>query len=602
MFNKLITLIYFLSSVFIAQTVQAGIIFYNGHSGYSYSLNTSTNIITSFITPDDNTFSDAANAQWLRWDETEGMSVNDALEQYEDQGWRTPTGTEIVSLLNSFNFGIQWDTDPSTDQTVKKIADEKLKQEVLKFFSLFGVTGNAIDNTKITGTASCSTASNIICKTAAGFVIDRFTGNEVVQVFSMSLDQETGNLEIRLGSDFQDGTKIVTTIFDARPGKGVVLVRDIKPFVGDDLGDDRILQQDQNDFMKIASNDKAYNSLFGGMLAPLSDSRYYLSCHDDTRVQLLISNTLKTTLSASENCWFIPELDNEIVIGFYDDYRPSAEVISNIAKVLGGDQVAMEELTLIVMKSVATLVKNERAVGSNALLPLIGLGSFISNTWPGPGELSKNNYDYHFIANKNVARNYLAGNAGFGHSGLDNIIVSGLGIPRPLIDQVKKDLATTKLFDILFNPKELIETVLLHVIAGEMGTDRVTKAGPTYLYQQRDSDKNGTSDKKPVSCWNSSDRQMHMVAKSYLKEIGEQPLCKIKDATMGDRTGNLISQGLSRGSLGAFPVEFEGPGFFVSTSCSLFGGATGASSAGTAFTTDPGTTITMFSCPVNSEQ
>lgn len=584
MFKKSITLICFLSSVFIAQAVQAAIIFYDGHAGYdSFSLDTSTNIITGFVTPDDNTFSDVHNftastfllnnerIDWLRWDETKGMTVKEALDKYSEQGWRTSTSTEVAFLLNSFDFGIEWDDDPSTDQSLKKKAGPELQQEVLKFFSLFGATNSTIDNA-VVGTASCSTASNAVCETRA-LILDDTDGKESLNVFSISFNQNTGELDMGFGS-----CDVVNTIFDCNPAHGVVLVRDVKPFVGDDLGDDRVLQQDQNDFMQIASNDEAYRSLFGGVIEPLSDSRYYLSCHDDTRIQIK-SNTIKTNISPSENCFSMPELVDALVIGFYDDYQPSAEVISNTATALAGIEPTTElclitsDICHFVMQSVATLVKNNRNP-----LPLIGLGSFVGNTWPGPGELSKNNYDFHFIANKNVARNYIKGG---------NLIVSSLGIPRPLLDQVKKDLANNGKF-IKIDPEVLIEVVLLHVIAGEMGTDRVTNSGPTYLYQEG-------GENRVASCWASP--ATSTPAKNYVKEVAEQPLCLFSGyGTSGGLNGLSFSNGGPM--VGRFRVEIDGVDAGSFSSCSLILGHVGDILE---FTTDPGTTITMFSCPTSEQ-
>ncbi len=42
--------------------------------------------------------------EWLRWDQTVELSVNDALTSYSSQGWRLATNVEMADLFNSFNI------------------------------------------------------------------------------------------------------------------------------------------------------------------------------------------------------------------------------------------------------------------------------------------------------------------------------------------------------------------------------------------------------------------------------------------------------------------------------------------------------------------
>lgn len=58
------------------------------HSGYS--LDTDTNIVTG------------GGLEWLQWDETDGLSINQAVSTYSSDGWRIATLGEMVGLFNTF--------------------------------------------------------------------------------------------------------------------------------------------------------------------------------------------------------------------------------------------------------------------------------------------------------------------------------------------------------------------------------------------------------------------------------------------------------------------------------------------------------------------
>ncbi|RLU00955.1 hypothetical protein [Ketobacter sp.] len=47
--------------------------------------------------------------EWLRWDQTLSMSINEALTTFESEGWRLATNEEMADLLNSYF--------PLTDET-----------------------------------------------------------------------------------------------------------------------------------------------------------------------------------------------------------------------------------------------------------------------------------------------------------------------------------------------------------------------------------------------------------------------------------------------------------------------------------------------------
>jgi hypothetical protein len=43
--------------------------------------------------------------EWLKWDVTVGQSIDSALREYGDDGWRLATNSEMASLFNAFGFG-----------------------------------------------------------------------------------------------------------------------------------------------------------------------------------------------------------------------------------------------------------------------------------------------------------------------------------------------------------------------------------------------------------------------------------------------------------------------------------------------------------------
>ncbi len=102
------------STIFLSTSVNAATITHNG-----YSLNTDTSIITG------------GGLEWLQWDETIGLSANNALAAYD--GWRIATSTETASLLNSFNLGTTF--NPSSFIEFGTPSDSTA---VLNFIELFG--------------------------------------------------------------------------------------------------------------------------------------------------------------------------------------------------------------------------------------------------------------------------------------------------------------------------------------------------------------------------------------------------------------------------------------------------------------------------------
>ncbi len=98
---------------------------------FDYSLDEDTNIVTG------------NGYEWLRWDQTVGMSINDAIASYSADGWRVASNTEMAFLFNDFGVNyhmgttIPYDTDENTGQSVW---DDAASIQFYLFQEMFGIT------------------------------------------------------------------------------------------------------------------------------------------------------------------------------------------------------------------------------------------------------------------------------------------------------------------------------------------------------------------------------------------------------------------------------------------------------------------------------
>ena len=102
-------------TLMVSVSVYAGPITYNG-----YTLAEGSNYVTG------------GGLEWLRWDETTGKTIAEALQ--ENSGWRIATTSEMATLLNGF-FNISFDIGNSTS-TDTKVDDATTNN----FFKMFGNT------------------------------------------------------------------------------------------------------------------------------------------------------------------------------------------------------------------------------------------------------------------------------------------------------------------------------------------------------------------------------------------------------------------------------------------------------------------------------
>lgn len=103
-------------------TANAELIEYKG-----YSRDVNSNIVKS------------GELEWLMWDVTIGMSLNEALEQHN--GWTLATNENMATLFNAFQFGPDnWTTKDFTEQSVSLPWDEAETGSFTQFIKLFGYT------------------------------------------------------------------------------------------------------------------------------------------------------------------------------------------------------------------------------------------------------------------------------------------------------------------------------------------------------------------------------------------------------------------------------------------------------------------------------
>jgi hypothetical protein len=96
-----------------------------------YSLDIDTNIVTG------------GGLEWLQWDETQGLTIVQALETYNADGWRLASLNEMASVLNAFDFGVTFvgDKDAGTQYATGPAATGLLDTPGYDaFITIFGPT------------------------------------------------------------------------------------------------------------------------------------------------------------------------------------------------------------------------------------------------------------------------------------------------------------------------------------------------------------------------------------------------------------------------------------------------------------------------------
>ncbi len=85
--------------------------------------------------------------EWLRWDQTLGMSITEATDTYSPAGWRVASNSEMAFLFNDFNLnfgGLEpFDSDENTDQSVLEPANDGAHRTFLQLFGLTEIATNS---------------------------------------------------------------------------------------------------------------------------------------------------------------------------------------------------------------------------------------------------------------------------------------------------------------------------------------------------------------------------------------------------------------------------------------------------------------------------
>ena len=101
-----------------------------------YSLDSDSNIVTD----------SGNNLEWLQWSVTDGMSIDQALSTYANDGWQLASTAQMSDLFNTFDFSygrFTWGEGDEVDQYHNSGSDgitEAADDRELMFVSLFGNT------------------------------------------------------------------------------------------------------------------------------------------------------------------------------------------------------------------------------------------------------------------------------------------------------------------------------------------------------------------------------------------------------------------------------------------------------------------------------
>ena len=83
--------------------------------------------------------------EFLNLDNTLGMSIDDALSTFGNQGWVLASTDQGSDLIQNFLGAIDWDKNEETHQFATQIGlDSNYDKGISKFFSMFG--GNTLNN------------------------------------------------------------------------------------------------------------------------------------------------------------------------------------------------------------------------------------------------------------------------------------------------------------------------------------------------------------------------------------------------------------------------------------------------------------------------
>lgn len=121
----------------------------------------------------DATVVSSADLEWLMWDATKGLSIDDALAKYQSQGWVLASNAQMADLFKAFQFGKDdWlDTETlSQEYAFTWSADELSIHNT--FISMFGMTNSGVVCPEVGPAANCHRAADPLWSTRVFFGAD----------------------------------------------------------------------------------------------------------------------------------------------------------------------------------------------------------------------------------------------------------------------------------------------------------------------------------------------------------------------------------------------------------------------------------------------
>ncbi len=182
-----------------AMTSQAALISYHG-----YERDSTSNIVRG------------DGLEWLTWDQTKGMSVNQALEKYADQGWQLADFSQANTLFNAFKFGYTgWNY--TGQQISNQIAwDQSEASAHNNFIKLFGFTMSYatcneqtsgvcfLENDPWLGTAAFFTGVNTSSRSVS---VMQVTDDATVREAQLTFSKLNANAMMNQGNAMQSKTR-----------------------------------------------------------------------------------------------------------------------------------------------------------------------------------------------------------------------------------------------------------------------------------------------------------------------------------------------------------------------------------------------------------
>lgn len=185
---------------------------------------------------DDSSFVEFVDLEWLRWDITNGLSIDEAVDMYSDQGWRLASNTDVTKLVNT-HISVNGISRPNPPLNVSDDEDESFSSLDYSTHAGFGIFTDDLGLTtefEVTDPYSIVLGREFIHSTAL-FGSDN-DGDGLYNLIDFFIEQDpiVGSLSLlSISSDLFSRTEAVAFEEQFARGEtyirssGVALVRDI---------------------------------------------------------------------------------------------------------------------------------------------------------------------------------------------------------------------------------------------------------------------------------------------------------------------------------------------------------------------------------------